>query len=183
MSYRIHIPKPCHEDWNAMTPNEQGRHCALCSNTVVDFTNWSVEDIATYLKQQNNVCGRLASAQLGPQKEDVLQNIIASSLSYWKKIAAIVLICFSLAGTSFAQSKQQQPNTTSLQKPQKTERPIMGMVAQVPPQHCADTVTTGDSMQVKHPQVMGKIKMTTPPAPPEQIRTGEVIITDTSRKK
>ena len=32
------IPEPCHENWNKMTPQEQGRHCAVCSKVVVDFT-------------------------------------------------------------------------------------------------------------------------------------------------
>ncbi len=39
---KLSIPKPCHEDWAAMTPNEQGRHCAVCAKTVTDFTQMSV---------------------------------------------------------------------------------------------------------------------------------------------
>jgi hypothetical protein len=34
----IIIPEPCHQNWDAMTPNEQGRHCTSCVNTVVDVT-------------------------------------------------------------------------------------------------------------------------------------------------
>src|ERR1700756_4455260 len=41
----IQIPKPCHQDWNTMEPNEQGRHCLQCCKTVVDFTNQEPEEI------------------------------------------------------------------------------------------------------------------------------------------
>lgn len=32
-----YVPAPCSADWNAMTPAEQGRHCAQCDKVVVDF--------------------------------------------------------------------------------------------------------------------------------------------------
>ncbi len=34
----LRITSPCHEDWQAMTPSESGRHCASCDKTVTDVT-------------------------------------------------------------------------------------------------------------------------------------------------
>ncbi|MGQ2983205.1 hypothetical protein [Flavobacterium sp.] len=66
MNHRISIPKPCHEDWNAMTPNEQGRFCGQCSKTVTDFTGMGALEIQNYLLENNGtkVCGRFKSTQL-----------------------------------------------------------------------------------------------------------------------
>jgi len=65
-SISISIPKPCHEDWNKMTPNEQGAHCAVCAKTVVDFSNKTDIEIIDIFekKKEEKVCGRFAPSQL-----------------------------------------------------------------------------------------------------------------------
>lgn len=63
--FTIQINDPCHEDWNKMTPQDQGRHCDSCQKVVVDFTIKSDAFIAGHLKKHNNVCGRFKSEQLG----------------------------------------------------------------------------------------------------------------------
>jgi hypothetical protein len=47
----LHIAKPCHEDWNAMTAAERGRHCAVCQKTVVDVAAMQTGDAIRYLHQ------------------------------------------------------------------------------------------------------------------------------------
>ena len=63
---KISIPKPCHQDWNTMTPNEQGSFCGKCCKTVIDFSNKSNSEIKTILSEQadKKVCGRFMSNQL-----------------------------------------------------------------------------------------------------------------------
>ena len=34
----LSIPTPCTEDWNNMTPDKNGKFCAACQKTVVDFS-------------------------------------------------------------------------------------------------------------------------------------------------
>lgn len=66
MKQHISIPKPCHEDWNKMNPNNEGKFCNSCSKTVVDFTKMSKEEIHTYFKQKSgeNTCGHFYASQL-----------------------------------------------------------------------------------------------------------------------
>ncbi|MFI0431434.1 carboxypeptidase-like regulatory domain-containing protein [Mariniflexile sp. HMF6888] len=66
----IHIPKPCSENWNKMTPNEKGRHCATCKKTIFDFTTKTDEQIINAFEQNNNLCGRFKNTQL--QRDIVL---------------------------------------------------------------------------------------------------------------
>lgn len=62
---KISIPQPCHENWQEMTPNEQGRSCASCQKTVVDFTTWPDEAIFNFfMLNQAKTCGRFTSTQL-----------------------------------------------------------------------------------------------------------------------
>lgn len=44
-----HIASPCHEAWDAMSPNAQGRHCAVCDKTVVDLAGMAHADAQRYL--------------------------------------------------------------------------------------------------------------------------------------
>lgn len=66
----FYIPKPCHENWNKMTPQEQGRHCNVCEKVVVDFSKKSHEEITTVINQaaEGSVCGHFHVKQLD-QKE------------------------------------------------------------------------------------------------------------------
>jgi predicted house-cleaning NTP pyrophosphatase (Maf/HAM1 superfamily) len=57
---RISIENPCHEDWQAMTPETQGRFCGACEKTVVDFTTMSDAEILQYFSKPDvgKTCGR-----------------------------------------------------------------------------------------------------------------------------
>ena len=68
--FKIHIPEPCNEDWDRMTPNEQGAFCKICSKTVVDFSGRSDEEIQRYLLENsgNRICGRFNISQLENNK-------------------------------------------------------------------------------------------------------------------
>ena len=66
----LSIPKPCHENWNVMTPEDKGRFCASCQKTVIDFTNMSDRQVAEFFKKPaGNVCGRFANDQLNRELE------------------------------------------------------------------------------------------------------------------
>ena len=107
MNSAISIPDPCHENWNAMQPEDQGRHCPACATTVTDFTAWAPEDIVTYLRinAATKTCGRFRKEQLTEQPAsvnlyDLAENIHAAAISFTKKIAILILIVVGMSTAS-----------------------------------------------------------------------------------
>jgi hypothetical protein len=64
--FKITIPKPCHEDWDKMSPNEKGKHCCVCEKTVVDFTAMEPQEIKSFFeaKKGEKVCGHFKTEQV-----------------------------------------------------------------------------------------------------------------------
>jgi hypothetical protein len=63
--FHLQIPTPCHENWADMESRDQGRHCASCQKTVVDFTLMSDGQVIDFLSNAGpDICGRLAPDQL-----------------------------------------------------------------------------------------------------------------------
>jgi hypothetical protein len=64
--FQLQIPKPCHENWDKMTPVEQGRFCGSCQKAVVDFTGMSDMQVVAFFKKPStgSVCGRFYNDQL-----------------------------------------------------------------------------------------------------------------------
>ena len=65
MRIAISIPKPCHEDWNAMRSEGAGRHCATCSYVVEDLSCRT--DVELLHRAQHGTlpkCGRFNAGQL-----------------------------------------------------------------------------------------------------------------------
>ena len=70
----FHIPEPCHEDWNNMTPEGRGRFCASCNKQVVDFSLMSDQQVLNYFKNATgNACGRFANDQLDRPMHETIQ--------------------------------------------------------------------------------------------------------------
>lgn len=63
---QLQISTPCHEDWNKMTPAEQGRFCNSCEKQVVDFTGMSDTQVLAFFRKPSTgaVCGRFFNDQL-----------------------------------------------------------------------------------------------------------------------
>ncbi|MCB0479007.1 MAG: hypothetical protein KDC84_12640 [Crocinitomicaceae bacterium] len=86
---KIQIDKPCHENWDAMTPKEQGRYCNACEKIVVDLTKYSDQEIIDFFKQKEyNKCGQLNHSQIDRQLiphvetsgQKIRKGLIAASL-------------------------------------------------------------------------------------------------------
>lgn len=166
---QITIPKPCHQNWGDMTPNEQGRHCALCAKTVVDFTVMSDDAVQYFLlnRQQDKICGRFRNEQLHNNTIHLPQNIFDEPLPLWKHFLAACLLAFGMMLFSCNTTTKGEPllsvKTITLSKTDSTIS--MGKPALLPPPTvCAtvgnltvveinDSFTTGDISVVPLPTV------------------------------
>ncbi|HYG50106.1 MAG TPA: T9SS type A sorting domain-containing protein, partial [Flavobacteriales bacterium] len=64
------IPKPCHENWNTMTPQEKGRLCDVCTKVVVDFTKKTPVEIDKIMNEaEGSVCGNFNVTQLNQEAQ------------------------------------------------------------------------------------------------------------------
>jgi len=108
--FKIAIDEPCNQAWQQMDPQENGRYCANCCKTVVDFSTMAPGEIVKYLGNNSNVCGRLTESQVK------LTNIYASpavrttgnKYRGWQ-IAAISFLWTIFALKAFAQDKVPVP--------------------------------------------------------------------------
>lgn len=71
---KILIPKPCHENWDLMTPDQQGKFCQVCSKTVHDFSQLPDDKLMECLNNNPNIC-----ANVKPDKLD--RNFMYSHLN------------------------------------------------------------------------------------------------------
>lgn len=96
----LHIPEPCHENWDAMTNANKGRHCQSCNKIVVDFSVMSDRQVLEYFKTTTGkTCGRFHDDQLQrplvePQKQP----------SKWSYFLAS-FIAFIMSAKTFSQQK------------------------------------------------------------------------------
>lgn len=149
----ISINEPCHENWDAMTPNQQGAFCHSCKKDVVDFSKMSVEKIKEFFSkpQDGRVCGRFEEKQL----QELSFDDFFARFRYWnfgRKFAIIFFLAFGFwifSNSALAQS----------------EKYLKGDVAYIPPK------TEKKDSTKKHPG--------TSPVKQEEFLRGKTIKTNT----
>jgi hypothetical protein len=96
-TFQFSIPKPCHEDWNKMSPQEKGRFCDKCSKTVHDFSSQSQNEIQEYLKvhEHEKICGHFRNNQLKkPIRVEIMYRSFFNRLSLSQAFILSLLIVF-----------------------------------------------------------------------------------------
>ena len=102
----LHIPQPCAESWDAMSPTATGRHCAACAHTVVDFTLKTDAEILAYLAGAagGRTCGRFAAGQL----ERPLQRAVpVAPAARWRAWLAAAVAVWAVREGLSTESKAQ----------------------------------------------------------------------------
>lgn len=165
---KIQIPTPCHENWEAMLPGENGRYCSSCCKTVVDFTGMTPEAISAYLAQQQaqKICGRFTEKQLTAEYDTDIyaatRHIARSGWPSMKKIAAVFVLFFALSQAGNAQ------------RPQKDAQSVIIVTSDV--RRPAKITPKADPFTTTVPQ------LSTPPAQCTEVRLGEVVITQPKKR-
>lgn len=97
--HKIIIPEPCHEDWDKMTPKDNGRFCLSCAKTVINFSKMLPEEVQQYFisNQGKSICGRFKTTQLDEVIIQIPNRILYSQTHYHKMF---LLALFIAMGTT-----------------------------------------------------------------------------------
>jgi hypothetical protein len=90
----IQIQNPCHESWDSMTQNEQGKFCSNCQKTVIDFSTKTDAELIEYFKKHNSFCGRFKQTQINRILEEP-KPVLKKLFNFYSKAAALFFTVFS----------------------------------------------------------------------------------------
>lgn len=113
--HKISIPEPCHENWDKMTPAENGRFCLSCSKTVVDFTKMLPNEVHHFFmaNQNKSVCGRFKNSQL----ENIIIQIPAKILYKQTQYHRMFLLALFIAmGTTLFSCQDKNGDKQKIDK-------------------------------------------------------------------
>jgi hypothetical protein len=141
-SVHLHIEEPCHENWQQMTPNEQGRHCLSCQKTVVDFTLMSDQEILNHISHaSSSTCGRFTNDQLNKTYTERKVKPAFTFRYAWNVLVATFLLTGSAAtAQSKKSSKKKEPIGQQVKKISLPRDIIMGAVMEAPARIITGTV-------------------------------------------
>ncbi|WP_431243925.1 hypothetical protein ACQ9BO_05510 [Flavobacterium sp. P21] len=113
-NYKITIPEPCHENWDAMTPKDNGRFCMSCSKTVIDFASMLPEEIQHFFIQNQNkkICGRFRNEQLETIIVQIPSRILYTQTQYHK---VFLLALFIAMGTTLFSCQDKDGNKKKIE--------------------------------------------------------------------
>jgi hypothetical protein len=113
--HKITIPEPCHENWDKMTPKDNGRFCLSCTKTVVDFTQMLPEEIQHYFisNQDKRICGRFKNTQLDEVIIHIPSRVLYSQTQYHKMF---LLALFIAMGTTLFSCQDKDGNKNRINK-------------------------------------------------------------------
>ena len=117
MAKLINIPTPCHEDWNKMSPRDKARFCDSCAKEVVDFTQYSSEEIQEYFTTHSakRTCGHFRKDQLQPSVSDLVR--LASQISHHPNGNRLYAYLLSIGTLLSAGCQPTGPNAESQPQP------------------------------------------------------------------
>lgn len=105
----ISVPNPCNENWNSMTPQNQGRFCSSCQLVVTDFTKMDDQEIINYFRthQKEKICGHFLNEQIKRMKITITPAQLKNS--NWSIIQQIRIAIFIVFASSLFSCTSSDP--------------------------------------------------------------------------
>lgn len=124
---QLSVPQPCTQNWEKMSVTDKGRFCGSCNKSVIDFTNYSDQQLAAFFERNAaNVCGKFRMDQLHKPLH-TLQQVPKLSIPPFL-ISAVLAI--GLGNGAYANEKPVTPTYIhAKQNPAKEEQdrtPVLG---------------------------------------------------------
>lgn len=110
------VPKPCHQNWQNMLPEEKGRFCTACKTKVYDFTKSSNEEIQKIYDQENgNICGKFDDTQVlqFTKFQNVVLRVERFTQNHFSKSGILVSAVSLLMGISGCTKKIEKQSVDS----------------------------------------------------------------------
>ncbi len=137
---QLSIPKPCHENWDAMTavekarpddPVGRGKFCGSCQKQVVDFSSMSDRQVAEFFKKPStgSVCGRFMTDQLDREIEIPRKRIPWLKYFFTIALPAFFVSLKSSASRTQGEIKVRKTTADTTRRPIYADVKMMGMVS------------------------------------------------------
>ncbi len=154
---QLTVAEPCHQNWDNMSPVQQGRFCGSCQKQVVDFSLMSDRELLQFFQKPStgSVCGRFMTDQLDRQLEQP-----AKKLSWFRYVWQILLPALFVTKVS-AQRTMGKPATRPAQDTIRVNNipapPVMGMVVRVPDRIPEIDSVIKDIPMIREQLIKGKV--------------------------
>ncbi|RZJ73911.1 hypothetical protein [Flavobacterium sp.] len=144
----LSIPKPCHENWDAMSASPSGKFCASCAKNVIDFAQKSEKEILELLNKSNGeVCGRFKKSQIDGLRVEIPESVFYTKMPFQR---AFLLVLFTTMGAMLFSCSDDEGNVQSIDSVEVVEREsdqwiVMGAVSfdrELPREDIHDNITT-----------------------------------------
>lgn len=132
--YSILIPKPCHEDWNTMTPKEKGRFCDTCSKTVIDFTAMKTQEIQDFIAENksNRICGHFKQTQLDSINLHIPSHVLSKQHSFHKLFLLALMIVMGTSLFSCTNRSGNKQKIDSIEVVDTINKNVINVLEEVP---------------------------------------------------
>lgn len=109
---QVRVETPCHENWDAMTGDEQRRFCTKCGHHVNYLSAMTTKQAQEALSADGRVCVRYNADKFGRP--------IVRDRRFIKSLAAAAVILAGVSAPGHAHAQQAKPKPVAAQQPTRT---------------------------------------------------------------
>lgn len=158
---QLSVSEPCHENWDKMSPVNQGRFCGSCQKQVVDFSVMSDGELLQFFQKPStgSVCGRFMNDQLD-RKLDVPKKKFPW-FSYALQILLPALFVTKVSAQRTMGKPAARPVPDTIRIPVEPVPVMMGIVVRVPDKNPKIDSVIKNIFMIQEGLIKGKVTDTT----------------------